>query len=93
MTYVTKLQDVRFVNVHFHRCDYEEKAGNDKCASTKSRPPQEETFLTFKPRHKAASLTEQKGNKVHYNKYNSTESVSNSPIKYDSLIQMIKWLQ
>lgn len=57
------------------------------------QPPQEETFLTFKPCHKAASLTVQKGNKVHYNKYNSTEYVRNSPIKYDSLIQMIKLLQ
>lgn len=57
------------------------------------RPPQEETFLTFKPRHEAASLTVQEGNKVHYNKCNSTESVSNSPVKYDSLIQMIKLLQ
>lgn len=78
MTYVTKLQDVRFVNVHFHRCDYEE-----------GWSPQEETFLTLKSRHK---LTVQQDNKVHYNKF-STESVRNSPIKYDSLIQMIKLLQ
>lgn len=57
------------------------KAGNDKCAL--------HVGLHRKRLFKLLSLTVQRGNKVHYNKF-STESVGNSPIKYDSLIQMIK---